>query len=192
MLTDDSSPRLPDYETLSELLLPLELPISLSEIHGLLCGYLALGADSQAETYLRALLSSKKNTQSRTLTLALFELHAISQQQLAEFGFDFQMLLPNEEASLNERAQAFSDWCEGFSQAITLSGLAIDTLDDDTQNALQHITEFADLDHESLHVDEDDERALLDITEYTRMAVIQLYTELHVRHHHTPNSDKAH
>jgi uncharacterized protein len=155
------------------------LPISVSELHGLICGYVCAGLDSAGETYLRTLLSSFPKEKSREAMKALFELFTLSQQQMSSGDFAFYMLLPDDEESLPERAKAFSEWCEGFTQGITLSGIRYEDLEDDeTKEALHHISEFAQLDYEAMKVSESDEKAFLEVSEYTRMAVIQLHDTL--------------
>ena len=53
------------------------------------------------------------------------ELHRLFHQtrrQLVDFDFSFEPLLPDEEAPLEDRALALSDWCHGFLQGIGYSG----------------------------------------------------------------------
>ena len=177
--SEDESLHLPDYAVFVESIAALMLQISASELHGLLCGYLCAGADRQGESYLRALLQNKKNPESRNALLSLFSVFSISQQQITNFDLEFGLLLPKDENPLHERAKAFSQWCEGFTQGLTLAGIDIDHFsDEDAQDALKHLVEFAELDADSLDVDEDDERALMEVTEYTRMAVIRLHGDL--------------
>lgn len=177
--SEHDSLHLPDYQTFVESIAALTLQITASELHGLLCGYLCAGADRQGESYVRALLQNKSNPESRNALLSLFSVFSISQQQISSFDLEFSMLLPQEENPLHERAKAFSQWCEGFTQGLTLAGVDADHLyEEDAQDALQHLVEFAELDYDSLDVDEDDERALMEVTEYARMAVIRLHGDL--------------
>lgn len=77
------------------------------------------------------------------------------------------------------RAQAFSEWCEGFTQGINMAGVSYEQLkEEEAQEALHHILEFAQLDYESLQVDEEDEMALVEVSEYTRMAILKIYGDL--------------
>lgn len=179
MSTDNSQLRLPKYDDFVEALAGLSLPITASELHGIMCGYLCANADSQGEAYLHALLNNKKDEATRTAAAALFAVYSVSQQQIANFDFEFQMLLPDDDEPLVERAQAFSEWCEGFTHALTTAGVAGDQLyDEEAQEALEHLTEFADLDCENLDVDEEDEKALMEVSEYTRLAVLRLHGDL--------------
>ncbi len=170
---------LPDYDHFVDAISFLSLPVSASSLHGMMCGYLCAGEDSQGESYLRALLNNKKDEQSRSALLALFAVFSISQQQITHFDFNFQMMLPDEQESLLERALAFSEWCEGFTQALTLCGIGADQFnEEEAQDALQHMLEFAELDCDTLDVGEEDERALMEVSEYARMAVIRLHGDL--------------
>lgn len=171
--------QLPAYQTFIDTISVLDLPISGSELHGLMCGYLCAGAASEGETYLRALTTHKKGELFRAAVLTLFEVYNLTQQQLINFDFEFQLLLPDDNQPLIDRAQAFSEWCEGFTQGMTVSGVGYAQLhEEESQEALRHLLEFAQLEYETLQVDEEDEKALFEVSEYTRMTVLRLYGDL--------------
>lgn len=179
MPTTDTSITLPSYQQFSDTLALIALPISASELHGVLCGYLAAGVPTKGEMYLRALILNQNDEAGREVALALFHLFTITQQQMTQLGFEFQLFLPEDNQSLSERAQAFSEWCEGFSQGLTLSSVDYHQIEDEeTQDAIQHMIDFAQLDYEALSIDETDEQALMEITEYARMAVLHIHTGL--------------
>lgn len=184
---------LPGYDDFVASIDDLSLPISASELHGIMCGYLCAGADSQGEAYLRALLGNKKDEAGRQAALALFSVFSVSQQQISNFDFEFGLLLPSDQETLLTRAQAFSEWCDGFTQALTIAGVELDQFsDDEVQEVVQHITEFAELDVETLDVDEEDEKALMEVSEYTRMAVLRLYGDLVSTNKHQGDSEITH
>lgn len=176
MSTTNAPLRLPSYQEFTESIAILALPLSASELHGVMCGYLCAGAVKDGEAYLRALMAHNKDVVMR---VALFGVYAVSQQQLLNFDFEFQLLLPDDDYPLVERAQAFSDWCEGFTQGLNQAGVGYEQLqEDEAQEALQHLVEFAQLDTHSLSVDEEDERALMEVVEYGRMAVLHIHSDL--------------
>ncbi len=182
MSSDYESCRLPPYSTVAATIDSLELAVSTSELHGLFCGYLCAGNDSKGESYIQA-LRNKKDKAHKEAILLLFSLYSISQQQIQHFDFAFELLIPNDEESPINRAQCFSEWCEGFTQGLALAGIGKDDLhDEEAQEALFHIREFAKLDYDAISIGEDDERSLMEVIEYTRMAVIRLYSEFA---HHT-------
>ncbi|MGQ3889086.1 UPF0149 family protein [Legionella sp. CNM-1927-20] len=184
MSAETNLARLPTYQEFVNKVAILSLPISSSELHGIICGYLCAGATQKAESYLQALiLQNKKDEFTRAAAMAIFDTYTITQQQITNLDFTFQLLLPDEESPLIDRAQAFSQWCEGFTQGITLSGVNYELLDEeDSREALQYIVEFAQLDYDSVDVSEEDEKALVEISEYTRMAVLRLSEDLHNLH----------
>ncbi|MBP6918457.1 MAG: UPF0149 family protein [Legionellaceae bacterium] len=183
MVFSDGYIKLPSYFDFSQAISDLNLPISCSELHGVLCGYLAADGQRAGESYLRALLAQRESNDTRQATLALFDVFSISQQQLSQLGFEFELMLPNDDAALSTRAQAFSEWCEGFTQGLTVTGVNFDKLqNEEAQEAIQHITEFAQLDYAALRVNEEDERALLEVIEYTRMAVLSIHADMQAQH----------
>jgi uncharacterized protein YgfB (UPF0149 family) len=190
MALSDGVMTLPDYHSVVQGVSSLQLPISCAELHGVLCGYLAAGRMRQAKLYLRSILSKRHSEQAQPAAAVLFDIVTISQQQLSNLGFDFELLLPGEDLSLPVRARAFSEWCEGFTQGLTVAGVDFNQLEgDDAQEAVEHITEFAQLDYEALQVNEENERALTEVIEYTRMAVLAIHAETKT---HDPQQGTAH
>ncbi|KGP62981.1 hypothetical protein EP47_02705 [Legionella norrlandica] len=189
----DNELHLPKYDDFIQSISILSLGISGSELHGMMCGYLCAGADGQGEAYIRALLNNKKDAESRNALLAMFSVFSISQQQINNFDFEFEMLLPDDEEPLVVRAQAFSEWCEGFTQSLTIAGIGLEQFsEEDSQDALQHLIEFAELDCESLEVGEEDEKALMEVSEYTRMAVLRLHSDLVMHTRESGGSETTH
>jgi uncharacterized protein YgfB (UPF0149 family) len=180
--------QLPDYDVFSQMIAVLDLSISSSELHGMLSGYLAAGKGG-GEFYIRSLIAKNNTMMTREIMLSLFHLQAITQQQLSHAGFEFQLLLPNDAQDLVVRAQAFSEWCHGFFQGMNLAGVKErDLFDEETQEALQHITEFAELDYQSIEVSAEDEYSLVEVCEYTRVAVMHIYNDLNIN----PKSETTH
>lgn len=179
MSEENKSYSLMPYDEVVEAISPLKLLQSVSELHGLMCGYLCAGGLAEGESYLRALVPNKKDESARNALRVLFGLYSASQQQFANFNFEFTLLLPNDEDDLLERARAFADWCEGFTEGLSMMGVDFDEFEEeDSQDAVQHLIDFAQLDYESLEITEDDEQALMEVNEYARMAVMRLYSDL--------------
>lgn len=177
--------QLPLHQLFSAQIEILALPISSSQLHGVMCGYLCAGAGQLGEAYLRTLTINKRGEDARVAAQALFNLYTISQHQMDEDHFKFMLLLPDDDQALSIRAQAFSEWCNGFTQTMLLAGIQPAQLfDEEAQDAFVHLEEFAQLDYESLQVSEDDEKAFMEVTEYVRMAILRLYWDI--------KSNKAH
>lgn len=168
--------QLPEYTHLENAIKVLSLPLPISELHGVMCGYLCAGSVEQGEVYIRSLMHGNKGEQKKTANLAIFDLYTISQHQIINFDPAFQLLLPEDTQELKQRARAFGQWCNGFMDGISMAGINLQTLDEqDAQNAILHISQFADLNYDGLNTGEEDEKALLEVSEYTRMAVLHIH-----------------
>lgn len=193
MSADTTSLHLPKYEDFVESIDVLSTNLSASGLHGMMCGYICAGANTQGEASIRALLNNKKDEPSRNAILSLFSVYSISQQQISTFDFEFEMLLPDDNESLIERAQAFSEWCEGFTQGLSTAGIDAEQFyEEEAQEALQHLFEFAELDCNNLDIEEEDENALMEISEYARMAVIRLHNDLVMNENERGDSGTTH
>ena len=170
---------LADYGQLSNDLAGLELNVNLASLHGMVTGLMVGGASTQAEAYLRSLSMNKSGPSYHQAINALFSMYTITQTCLLNFEFNFQLLLPNDEEALKDRLLSFVNWIQGFLQGLDKSGLCLEDFDsDDTIDILQHLEDFADMDIDTLEDDEQDEQAYVDITEYVRLAVMQLFADL--------------
>lgn len=169
---------LPTWPTVIDSLALLPLTISASTLHGQLCGLLCAEAMDKAESYIMALVGSQKNDNARIALKVLFSMYSISQQQILDEDFSFQLMLPEDHELLFDRAQAFTEWCTGFVQGLEMADIAENAFEEDAQETLQHIREFAEMDCASLDISEEDEKAFMQVSEYTRMAVLRLHNDL--------------
>ncbi len=188
-----SALQLPAYDRFIETIAVLNAPICGSELHGVMCSYLCAGAVQAGEAYLRALIPNKHQPLMKEAILAIFGVFAVSQQQLLNFDFEFQMMLPAEDRPMVERAEAFRAWCDGFIQGMSMLGIEGKAFEDEeTQEAFEHLNEFACLDYQALTVTEEDERALFDVNEYTRLAVLRIHHDLQASQRGNVAMDAAH
>lgn len=170
---------LADYEQLSNDLAILELNLDPAELHGMVTGLIAGGASEQAEAYLRSLTMNKSGSRYHQAMNALFSIYTITHTCLYNFDFNFQLLLPHDEDTLRNRLFAFTTWMQGFLKGLDMSGLCLEDFDsEETIEVLQHLEDFADMDIDNLEDNEQDEQAYVDITEYVRLAVMQLFCDL--------------
>jgi len=169
-----------DYAQLEDKLLPLQLPMSVAELHGALCGCLVAGGQMQGENYLRSLLVNKSGEMYRESQQALFSLFSQTQAWLSHFGFDFRLVLPDENEDLEVRVAAFVLWCQGFLDGFEMTGLDADSIDsEDVLEILQHFDEFSQMQaQEFAYEDEEDEKAFFEMSEYARLAVLQVLCDL--------------
>ena len=110
---------------------------------------------------------------------ALDALMGATIKALADEDYDFVLVLPADDAPIATRAASFAAWCRGFLSGLGLSGIAdLEALGEDAREFLADVSRFATLAMDAAG-DEDDERALLELTEFTRMGVLLVRAELH-------------
>ena len=163
---------MPNFEDVAAGLREHNFLISPSEIHGQLCGYICAGENMNGVAWLDA--AHMKNQQALFLQLC-----QTSFQKINEFSFDFELLLPDDDADLPFRAQALGEWCQGFLAGIGVAGLdEDDALSEDSSDALMHIEAISEIDYENLMVDEKDERSFFEVQEYIRLSVLMVYANI--------------
>jgi len=153
------------------------------QAHGLLCSRLALaGADGASRWLLQVLADTDPDNALRTECEALLDaLCTATWQQLAERQSDFMLLLPDEDDSVQVRAEAMGQWCEGF-----LHGLVSEAHGDELRERLAG-EPLSDIIKDMLEItrgaagdeaDAEDDDALSELVEYLRVAAQLTYEEL--------------
>ena len=167
------------YDYFNDNLQVLALPIDVCQLHGILSGCLVAGAPHQAENYLRSLILNRTGPDVREATNTLFSLITITQGWLTNFGFEFNLLLPDDTCLLPERLESFACWCQGFMKGLDMADLSVDEIDnEDVLEAIGHIDDFSDMDATDFDYEEDDEKAYFEITEYVRLSVLHIFCDL--------------
>lgn len=164
---------LPDWTDVANAANQLSLASTPAELHGALCGWLAAGGEDGPAWVARVMADDAMPTPTQGDTLD--RLRSASVAQLGDTDFGFQLLLPDDDAPVAERASAMFDWCRaflgGFGLAITETKLS-----EECEEALADIANLA-----AARVDdadpEGDEESLAEIEEYLRMAVLLLHAD---------------
>lgn len=169
---DVSAPDLPTAAAIEAEIRRLAVPLSAAELHGSLCGWLAGGGASDRGWLARVLAESE--IPSVPEDGPLDRLRVASAAQLADRGFDFQLLLPEASASLSQRSGALFDWCRGFLGGFGLSAGAQPPLSEDSREALGDLARLAAAQPQE-EGDEDDEAALAELEEFVRVAALLLH-----------------
>ena len=171
---DDPSParELPALDAVSAEISRLQLATSASELHGSLCGWLAGGGAGGREWLARVMADDA--VPAPAADGPLDTLGTVTAQQLGNRSFEFDLLLPGEDASLEERSGALFDWCRGFLGAFGLASGAAAKLSDESREALADLAKLAAATPQD-EGDEEDEEALVEIEEFVRVATLLLH-----------------
>jgi uncharacterized protein YgfB (UPF0149 family) len=166
----------PDYSMMQQLLgsnLPQYTPAAL---HGTVAGLLSSGVPDIDEEDVATLLQCEfPPVIGRLLALLISN----TREQLQEPDFSFQLLLPQDDASLASRVGELGLWCESFTAAFSAGFVLSETaLGAEGREALTDIAQLSSLVDEAEDDMEDQEEDYMELVEYVRMAVVTLYQQL--------------
>lgn len=170
-----------DWSLINAALRRAGIPTDAAENHGILCGLLcARGADVQQEwvalmrdEYVPAAEDSDHEAWSNMLRL-----YSETVRQLRDEGFVFCLLLPDESQPLNRRAEAMTEWCQGFLYGLAAGGLEDHSmLPDEAREIIQDIVEISRAAAVS-DEEESDEAAYAELVEYLRVGVLLVFETL--------------
>lgn len=145
-----------------------------SEAHGLLCGLACAGVTTDT-VRTRAYLFQLNDTEDIDIIEGMFSL---SERDLQDEAFGFELMLPPEDTSQIERAEALSSWCQGFLQGICHDNTDLLTSDKlSVKEALEDIMQIGHIELDPKNL-EQNERSLSELEEFLRVAVQLVYDEL--------------
>lgn len=166
-----------NYNEVSSVLNQSSLKLHPAQVHGLICGVVCGSKDPEATAWETLVTGDKEKKKTRDILQQMFDM---SYQQLQDFLFDFQLLLPADDVALKERAEALTLWCQGFLTGLKLANVKIVARDpSDVTEAINDLIEIAKMNYEEVVASEEDEEAYIELVEYVRMAIILIYQDLH-------------
>ncbi|MDD1607022.1 MAG: UPF0149 family protein [Methylococcaceae bacterium] len=164
------------YPIINAILVKNEADFCAAEAHGIATGMLCANEKTDSDYWLSELLHNAPAIvdEQRQLLIKLFE---ETRRLLMGDQFEFDLFLPDDNAPLIEKINALKSWCQGFLFGVG-SAVAQLNCSRDAHDILKDITEFTKLDTENEDENEEDEIALMELTEYLRTAVLLLRDEL--------------
>ncbi len=181
----------PAYDDLASLLAAYGDAFSASECHGILCAMVSCQPGLEGEAWARQMLGGEIEAVLEGTDIpsggdvdasdkeALKALYEDAVKQLADPELGFQLLLPDDDTSLDQRTEALGSWCTGYLYGLSLGGIKeFSAFSEPVQEFAQDLVEIARLSHEDEDGNEAGETAFFDISEYVRMGVLMLRDEL--------------
>lgn len=180
----------PAYDDLASLLNGYGDAFGASECHGMLCAMASCELQLDGETWARRMLGGEMaavlegassggggvDAADKEALKALFD---DSVKQMADPDLSFQLLLPDDDTSLDTRTEALASWCEGYLYGLALGGIKeFKMFSEPVQEFAKDLSEIAQLSHEDGDDTEAGESAFFDIAEYVRMGVLMIRDEL--------------
>ncbi len=172
---------IPDYGELQAALGGAANESVAAEAHGTLCGLLCAGAADLPETWIHNTLAAVEEysfgSQADARSL-LEQAHDATVEALASGAMEFRLLLPDDDASVADRAAALAGWCNGFLYGLAVRGLRpMAELPDELREILSDFSEIGRAGVAEEEAEEEGESALLELIEYVRVAVQIVHDE---------------
>ncbi len=165
------------YDAVAQALASLSSDVAAAESHGMLCGMLCNPDPFSADAWLRHVLGYEAGRSLAELpaTNPLHTMVSATVRSLRDEDFAFALLLPADDAPLDERADALGAWCRGFLSGFGLHGAGAN-LHQEGREYLLDLYKIGQVAAEDTQ-GEEGERALLEIAEYARMGAMMLHEE---------------
>ncbi|MEN8261442.1 MAG: UPF0149 family protein [Pseudomonadota bacterium] len=172
-----------EYTKINDILSEASL-VGASEAHGILTGMLCVDSSIRCNRWLSEVVEDEMQG-GAVGSQALFDLCEETRSLLEAENYEFDILLPDDEALLKDRATALADWCRGFLYGLG-NALVDSELPGESGEILRDFAEISRLDPEA--EDGGDEEAYMELSEYVRVGVFLLRTELL----HQAKKDRTH
>jgi uncharacterized protein len=166
------------YPIINAILVKNVASCDAAEAHGMATGLLCANPKIHASHWLAELLNPNTPipAEQKSVLIRLFE--ETRQLLTGNDDFEFDLLLPDDDDTpFIEQVSALKNWCQGFLFGIG-SAVIAGNCSRDAHDILKDITEFTKLDTDAEKQTEEDEHALIELTEYLRTAVLLLCDEL--------------
>lgn len=176
-----SAPSLPDFERTLKLGQGNLDAAEQAECHGLLCGLLCCNSSCTAGDFLGHLSAMQLLTDpGAAMSAVMIELRDSTVRQMEDEEFGFELWLPDDDETLEDRTVSLAQWCSGFLAGLG-SGCSLDDLSVDAGEALEDLIDIsrAEISAEAGQAPggEDDEAAYAEIVEYVRVVALTLNEE---------------
>ena len=167
-----------NYDDLSRILRCSESVPEASRCHGFLCGRACTGDPRDQEPWKHFLDAGTMDDPDADDCCEQIRLLAGDvRTQLNSPGFEFELLLPDDDYPLTMRVDALRAWCEGFLNGVGLGGKLDDSaFSDDCREVLEDLHMICQVDVDQ--VEADDGAALQEVIEYVRVAAVTLFEDL--------------
>lgn len=184
---------LPSFDKISQALDGSDLFTNAAETHGVLSGFVCGGIDLDGKSW-QPLFNDVVNegmSLPQSLKVLISDIYADVVKQCTDDGLGFNLLLPEDNKPLDERAEAMAQWAQGFLVGFGMVQQALNQASEDVQEVIRDIRDISQLSLDFEQEDEDAEIAFIEIVEYLRVSAMLCFNTFS-RHTPTPISTTLH
>lgn len=165
-----NAPALPPYADVAAEIERRHVGVDVAELHGSLSGYLCGGGVPQRDDWMAQLALDAQAEAGSSLD----DLFQSSLAQLDSSDLSFDLLLPDDDAPVSERADALVVWCRGFLSGFGLAAASAAQLSPEAVEALDDVGRIAASSFDCDDPDAD-EAAFAELSEFVRVAALLLH-----------------
>ena len=173
-----------DFEKLASLSKSASIDMKLSEAQRGICSQICFDND-----YFEEFVPLDQSDDGASVSVqigayrkALLKIIDENAKTLKDGDLDFELIIPDENYTIQERAEALSIWCQGFIDGVSFllseQGLKIDQSENkESFEIIEDFTQISTLDSHSINEEVDEELALMELIEFVRLSVQMIYDE---------------
>ena len=166
----------PNFDEIEHQLGAAHALADLPEAHGTLAGALCGSNEWALNDWLREVFAEG---QAGTAEPAMASVYEWTRHALDQAGLEFQLLLPEDESSVADRARALGEWCQGFLYGLGCNPLPEpEHLSGDAAEIVHDLTAITQVGIDAQASLEDNEQAYAELVEFVRVGVQLLFEEL--------------
>lgn len=164
---------------IAEVLRDLQSTVPAAESHGCLCGAICVAGDYSFDRWLEEVVLEDEAAQAPQDALPLKLLFDDTHTALRGNDMDFELLVPDDDAPLQERVNALSQWCQGFLYGFGTGEVKAD--EELPANVSEILSDIAQIGRATIDLGEADaqeqEEAYMEVIEYLRVGVQLIHDE---------------
>jgi uncharacterized protein len=171
---------MPDFEHFSDLLTQSSSVLAPAEVHGLLSALACVPGEGRVAALQGEVLGPAVQDPSEAPVIEILEaVWKDTYAALESTDCTFDLMLPDDEQSLQQRTEALGSWCQGFLAGLGLGGVGDHhkSLSGDAREFLNDLQEMSRIEPDPDN-DEEAERAFAELVEYLRIGVLDLREEI--------------
>lgn len=178
----------PNYDSLNQSLKQQSVALTAAEMHGLISGLLCGGNRDGSWLTLVHDLTNEGMAFSHQLADMLQQLRKITSDTLEDDSFEFKMLMPSDDNSVFERADALAGWVNHYLLGLGMMQPKLAKVKGEVGEAIDDLRSIGQLGYDD---DEDQEmlaQSLEEVVEYVRVSAILCFGEFGHSHPTAPEN----
>lgn len=164
-----------EFQQVNDALAMADCEKDAAEVHGLLCGLLCCNQKIHYDAWEHEIFSNPPNSGTQTVLNQLY--HHTCEEFLEDFPIN--LLLPHDDADLQEKTDALGNWCAGFILGMSVGGITdFSHYSDEMAEFSGDLVEISRVSSYDLENSDEEDASFIEIVEYVRTGVLLIKEEI--------------